>query len=294
MPKKVDKWILIIGVLFVVGGGLLVLSLFPDLYKPKKAAEAVRFTPEAARVVEADKQGLRDETLSEDEIIISLVRLSYASSEDAKEFVSKYLEHPSARVRAAAIEAAGAFNELNSFKIITEALNAKESEVRVAALKALGRNQGPEQREAIQEFLARPGLKSEEKAWAYVSLFRSSTEDGDRKNATVKLIKVLGATPSAEVNAAALSALPMLPALPEVVEQARSWLISGESDELAAKSLQYLASQSGESLGSEFQQIPMRSSALFKTVLKEHISSHCPSRLSELSDQSETVGFTCP
>jgi hypothetical protein len=268
--------------IFVLAVGFLVWFLVP--MNPKVQEPPAR-GEEATRVIEEDIKKLAQDETSEDTIVTSLVRLSYSASADAKSFVDKYLKHPSPRVRAAAVEAAGAFNDESYFGVIGSSLMDSEAQIRVSALKALGRHQGQAYEKVLSDYLKKTPPTREENTWGLLSLFRSSTDDSVRKPAALRLISMLDPDKRPEDVEVTLNALPIMPNDEKIIEKAKGWLKSAKDDEVAIKSFHYLASNDGEYLAAHLGDISFRKSDRFATVIKDFVGRKCPSQLKGVSDQ---------
>ena len=284
--------------IFIVLGAAAVAGLvaLAVIFSPKKQTEDQRMGADAVQVVEQDKKILAGGTAAEtdknteDSIVTSLVRLSYSSSGDVKGFIEKYLDHPSPRVRAAAVEAAGAFNDESHFSILTDSLKDKEPEVRVSALKALGRHQGKKYEDVLKEHLKSTGNSRAETEWGLLSLYRGSSDEKTRETTAVKLIAMLDPDKNEADADVAISALPIMPEDPSIAAKAEAWLRSSKNDEVAIKSFHYLAAHRSSEIASKLGSIPVRNSGRFATVLKDFVGRRCPAQATLAAEKLKGAG----
>ena len=129
------------GILVVVGMGLIVYSLKPRHQKTTKQNLVDKQAQADLKYInETDKFNLANSgQANEGEIIKAFRRLGSQAAPDLKQFIQKYKNHPSGRVRAAVVEAAGAFHEPEYRQLVLEALKDSNPKIRLAAVKALGR-----------------------------------------------------------------------------------------------------------------------------------------------------------
>lgn len=277
------RWIyLFLGIVFAVGAVLVGRSIYKITHRQKLVTDDGLISEQLKKVREQDLDALKEEKGSESEIAKSLLRFTSQNLPESEEMIKKYLESDSEKLKAAAIEASGAF-PWASVKNFAEAMNSKSKELRLAALRGMAKRPDAERILLVEKHGDKSSLSDEE--WFYTQLtFMRMTPDTSKKAAI--LSGVLGRLPewSEDLQSAARRELyRAMPRVDELKVMARDELSRGNVTKSATQALQYLSAFDREKLKEDFASLPLRDDYVYQLAMIDFMALACPKDWSVVS-----------
>ena len=191
-------------VLTAISGLVFIAYGLKGRFSPNQTRQIEQnLTIEMREVLQADEMRLHgyfdqnSDTFGAVEIADSLTRYVENNGQGAEAFIEKSLKDESRIVRRAAIEAAGAFvNEIWHQKII-DYLNSEDPELRMAAIRSLGKRAGEENYLVLSKHLfhiKNMNVKDIETEWilTQITILRTATTDELKYKAKEELIRYKG------------------------------------------------------------------------------------------------------
>jgi hypothetical protein len=312
MNKLLGALVLIV----VVGGGVFAFRFFKGTGSDIAAPSPQVLTVQA--VIDRDKDVLavkpRGQEPSEQAIVTSLKRLSFSARNDVLPYITQYQDHPSVRVRAAAVEAAGALNSVELTKFLEGKLASEEPLVRVAALKGLMRHQSPEHLEIIKKHASRLNtlfggkdgkIPKGDAIWTSLALARITQSEKERGFYVAKVLERLsvevgveGSDNAGESDAreAAHQVLNVFQGDERAISFAEALLEKGKDDELALHALQFSVAYNKKWLADKVGELPMRKMKTYQSELIRYLNQACPPQTRQIVaklDESLRSQLTC-
>lgn len=177
---------IIAAVIFIAGIGLLTKGFLnskdvagnnKNMTKPLDPN--VQKALEDTRASDYERLTSDDADLDEAQIIKSLKRYTGQNLEDSEGIIVKYLESNSPKVRAAALESAGAY-EWADPAWYSKALNSKDKNLRMAAIAGLRKRINPPRISILQKHVSMPELSNDEKIAGYIALIKLHNDKNDQ------------------------------------------------------------------------------------------------------------------
>jgi HEAT repeat protein len=286
-------------VLVVVVGSFFAYRFFKG--PSDSVVTAAPQTVSVQAVIDRDKDVLavkpRGQEASEQAIVTSLKRLSFSARNDVLPYITKYQDHPSLQVRAAAVEAAGALNSAELTKFLEGKLASEDSLIRVAALKGLMRHQSPEHLEIIKKHASRLNtvvggkegkIPKADAIWTSLALARITQSEKERGFYVTKVLERLnvdGLENAAEADAreAAHQVLNVFQGDERAVSFAEALLEKGKDDELALHALQFSIAYNKKWLADKVGELPLRQMKAYQSELIRYLNQDCPPQTRQIA-----------
>lgn len=226
--------------LFLVG---LLLWSVPRMKQMMERARVPSEKERVAKLMQEDKGNLIKKDATEYEVYAGLIRLAQLKDPYARQEATQRIGSPSRVIREAVANALGYFDDESSVASLSKLLSDPEKSVRIQAIQGIGHLPGPAREKLIQEFLKGPISSIEERAAAYTSLIRVSTNPEIKSQALGKILQeVHKAKTDPEGMSVAMMALSTAPRDPRVLDMLRDILKREHSHPIWPLAIRHLAS----------------------------------------------------
>ena len=248
---------------------------------PKHATESEKRVAElrVQDLAVLDKAG----DMQPSEVAKSIRRLQMQSSEVASKYVAKFARSENDQIRSAAIELA-ASQKLSEFEPqIQSALKSPSKEIRLAALRGLGKSAGNFSRAEVSDHWSNNVADEKERLVTLLTLLKISVEPKEKENWQSLLIEELRKDRGKEHSEEWVEAFRSLPGHDSVLDIA--WEIVGraEADEVSFRALLYLRDfAKSKALKARLGSVNIPNHRRYQMALVDLMFDHCPIGWNEL------------
>ncbi|MCB0350318.1 MAG: hypothetical protein KDD38_03985 [Bdellovibrionales bacterium] len=271
------------GFVFILGLALMGKAIYKISTRQTLVTEDGFVSAELREMRELDLQALKGlRPVTEDQLTKSLARYTTQNLPESEALIKKYIESDSLKVSAAALEASGAY-EWADMQVYASALNSKNEELRLAALRGLAKRSDDARIFLVEKFMGVKPLTEKDWLFSRLTLLRLKSDPQDKKKIQAEVLSQLKNWQS-ELQAQALKGL--LRAFPRDVDMsmvARAELIQPVS-QVGLQAFQYLAAFDQEWLKNNFSKLSMPNDYTYQLVIIDFMSKHCPKNWQVLSD----------